>query len=102
MTLTLTLTLILEKEDLEILVLREYKTRVESELVELRQAVDTTASYESMIESLTDVNLELSQRGSQLELTVRYQFESMKLLHVHLYSLGLGLGLGLGGISLNR
>jgi hypothetical protein len=39
--------------------------------LELREIVDSAASYEAMIESLTERNLELSQSAQQLESTVR-------------------------------
>ena len=55
----------------KIISLRDFQVRTDAELLELREAVDAASSYESMIESLTEKNLEHSQRTLQLETTVR-------------------------------
>ena len=60
-----------EQDCKELLFLRELKIRSELELLELREAVDAASTYESMIESLTERNLEHSQKSAQLETTVR-------------------------------
>ena len=60
-----------EEDCEELLFLREFKIRSELELLELREAVDAASTYESMIESLTERNLEYSQKSAQLETTVR-------------------------------
>jgi hypothetical protein len=63
----------------ELSTLRSYKLTAEVELIELRQQVDAAASYESLIESLTEKNLDLSHRTSELELTVRDLEEQQEL-----------------------
>ena len=60
-----------EKDSKELLFLREFKVRSELEFLELREAVDAASTYESMIESLTERNLEHSHKSAQLEITVR-------------------------------
>lgn len=60
-----------EKDEKELIFLRDFQVRTDAELLELREAVDAASSYESMIESLTEKNLEHSQRTLQLETTVR-------------------------------
>jgi hypothetical protein len=59
--------------------LRSYKQTAEEELIELRHQVDAAASYESLIESLTEKNLDLIHRSSELELTVRDLEEQQEL-----------------------
>ena len=59
------------EEEKELSCLREYQIRTESELMELREAVDAASSYEFMIESLTEKNLKYSQVSAQLETHVR-------------------------------
>lgn len=60
-----------DKDEQELITLREYQEHTEAEVQELREIVDSAASYEAMIESLTERNLELSQSAQQLESTVR-------------------------------
>jgi hypothetical protein len=60
-----------EKDEQELITLREYQEHTAAEVLELREIVDSAASYEAMIESLTERNLELSQSAQQLESTVR-------------------------------
>ena len=55
---------------LELEALRVFKSRADQEMSDLRQAVDATGSYETIIESLTEKNLMLMQRTAELEVTV--------------------------------
>ena len=41
------------------------------ELLELQEAVDDAASYEAIVESLTERNLELAQSKEELDTAVR-------------------------------
>jgi dynactin 1 len=68
-----------EGERSELDSLRKFKENAEGEMAELRQAVDAAASYESLIESLSEKNLDLTQKVSQLEVTVRDMEEQQEL-----------------------
>lgn len=50
--------------------LRQYKINTEQQLNDLKQAVDAAASYEAMVEALTEKNLSLQQKVQVLESTV--------------------------------
>jgi hypothetical protein len=59
----------------ELVTLREYQARTAVELLELQEAVDDAASYEAIVETLTEQNLELSQAKEELDTAVRLDKE---------------------------
>lgn len=60
-----------DNNEKELTTLREYQTRTTVELLELQEAVDDAASYEAIVESLTERNLELAQSKEELDTAVR-------------------------------
>ena len=51
--------------------MREYQTRTAIEILELQEAVDDAAAYETIVETLTEQNLELAQSKQELDTAVR-------------------------------
>lgn len=60
-----------DSNEKELTALREYQTRTAVELLELQEAVDDASSYEAIVESLTEQNLELAQSKEELDTAVR-------------------------------
>ena len=60
-----------DNNEKELITLRDYQTRTAIELLELQEAVDDAASFEAIVESLTEQNLELAQSKQELDTAVR-------------------------------
>ena len=60
-----------DNSEKELITLREYQTRTAIEILELQEAVDDAAAYETIVETLTEQNLELAQSKQELDTAVR-------------------------------